>query len=478
MKLFARMSLICAAVALIGATPVFDPKPWLEDFDQARIAFANKYANFDWAVFQRQADLPQLFDEARERVAAARSDDEAKSAFDRLTRRLGDGHVDFRWPAESKLGGESSAGASTCAGLGYDVRKMGQPLASHMPGYRPVAGAAREFPAGLVTTDHHQIGMVRIGLFSPSGSPFLCAAALEALKIGPSEACDAACSDRVEEMASAQMTGDLETTLAALKAAGAATLLVDVTGNGGGSEWAEAAARMVSSLPLKSERFGFVRGAHWITKWNDLAGNLRNAAATAAPADRAELIGFAQEAKAKAQDAATWCSSEAYWKGQRPACAWLGDGAYTTGLMGTASAGEIMRKPWMRLIFSPAKFPYKDGVWRGPLIVVVDSETWSAAEEFASVLQDNHAAVIVGAPSGGAGCGHTDGGTPTTLQHSLGVLELPDCARFRANGDNEVAGVQPDLLIGLRQNDGVDRRAQLLMKKLPEAEQRAKALTR
>ena len=94
------------------------------------------------------------------------------------------------------------------------------------------------------------------------------------------------------------------------------------------------------------------------------------------------------------------------------------------------------------------------------------------------MLQDSHAAVIVGAPTGGAGCGHTDGGTPTTLAHSLGVLELPDCARFRAKGDNEVAGVQPDLLMGLRRYDGVDRQAEFLRDKLPEAERLAVSLAR
>jgi C-terminal processing protease CtpA/Prc len=121
------------------------------------------------------------------------------------------------------------------------------------------------------------------------------------------------------------------------------------------------------------------------------------------------------------------------------------------------------------LVFTPAKYPYKDGVWRGPLIVVVDGDTWSAAEQFAAVLQDSHAAVIVGAPTGGAGCGHTDGGTPTTLAHSRGVLKLPDCARLRGDGDNEAAGVQPDLLVGHRRNDGVDRQARFLVEKLPEA---------
>jgi hypothetical protein len=58
--------------------------------------------------------------------------------------------------------------------------------------------------------------------------------------------------------------------------------------------------------------------------------------------------------------------------------------------------------------------------------------TWSAAEEFAAVLQDNRAALIVGAPTGGADCGHTDGGTPTTFAQSREVLKLPDCVRLRA----------------------------------------------
>ncbi len=157
---------------------------------------------------------------------------------------------------------------------------------------------------------------------------------------------------------------------------------------------------------------------------------------------------------------------------------WLGEGAYATGLIGSAKADDIKRKPWVNLVFTPAKYPYNDGVWHGPLIVVVDGDTWSAAEEFAAVLQDNHAALIVGAPTGGAGCGHTDGGTPTTLTHSRAVLKLPDCTRLRANGDNEASGVQPDLLIGLRRNDGVDQQAKLLSEKLPDAVRVAAAIKR
>ena len=123
------------------------------------------------------------------------------------------------------------------------------------------------------------------------------------------------------------------------------------------------------------------------------------------------------------------------------------------------------------------KFNYPEGVWRGPLIVLVDGGTGSAAEQFAAVLQDNKVAIVMGSPTVGAGCGHTDGGTPTTLKNSGGVLELPDCARFRADGSNEVTGVQPDVLVGLRSGDGRHRQGIRVSEKLSEAIERALRIT-
>lgn len=111
------------------------------------------------------------------------------------------------------------------------------------------------------------------------------------------------------------------------------------------------------------------------------------------------------------------------------------------------------------IVFTPSQFHAPAGVWRGPLIVLVNGGTSSAAEEVAAELQDNRAAIIMGSPTVGAGCGHTEGGTPTTLKHGGGILELPDCARLRKDGSNEVMGVQPDILIGLRTADGPHRRA-------------------
>lgn len=94
----------------------------------------------------------------------------------------------------------------------------------------------------------------------------------------------------------------------------------------------------------------------------------------------------------------------------------------------------------------------------------------------ASAQQDNHAAVVMGAPTGGAGCGHTNGGTPTTLNNSHAVFELPDCARLRADGSNEVMGIQPDILIGLRSDDGPRRQGIRVAASLKDAIERASRL--
>jgi C-terminal processing protease CtpA/Prc len=322
----------------------------------------------------------------------------------------------------------------------------------------------------MVAGGGERVGIIRIPVFQPEGSPALCEGAVAALAIDPDRPCDDGCADRILTWAYRRMTGDFEERLRRLRTTGANVLMVDISGNGGGSEWAEAAARSVSPVPLTSERRAFVRGEHWARQWRDLAALLRERATSADPADRARLLGWAAEADAALRQAEP-CPPGAD-------CARLGHAGYTTGLVGAAPAGAFAGRGWAADIFSPAQYPYHDHVWTGPLIVLVDQETWSAAEEFAAVLQDNRAAIILGARTGGAGCGHTNGGTPTLLHNSGATLSLPDCARLRADGSNEVRGVIPDELVGLRADDGNRFRAGLVTTALGRAVARAKALHR
>ena len=52
----------------------FDPKPWLEDLEQAKVALVSRYANLDWAVHEHEIDLASLFRETAAKVALARTE--------------------------------------------------------------------------------------------------------------------------------------------------------------------------------------------------------------------------------------------------------------------------------------------------------------------------------------------------------------------------------------------------------------------
>lgn len=472
--------LIAAAAAAFSFAPpvaaqAFDASPWLADLEQARQAFHEKYANLDWLENERGLKLDPLFDRAAKQLAAGSNDGDARRLFDRLEQRIGDGHVQFDWPQPKRSAAASSQKPAEthdlCSGLGYDARQNAAGTAQALPGYRPLP-ADNPFAAGTIRSGDTTVGVIRIGIFQPQGFPKLCREAVRSFAIPEDKPCDDRCQDKILTRAYVRMTTGLEDRIRQLRAAGAQVLLVDISGNGGGSEWAEAAARIFSSKQLMSERRGFVRGDHWTTQWRDLAATFRAFAAKAAPADKTRLLVWASQADAALREAQAPCPAA------NGSCARIVTEGYSTGPVGSAPSGAFAGKDWGVYAFSPAQFPYHDGVWDGPLIVLVDQETWSAAEEFAAVLQDNRAALVLGARTGGAGCGHTNGGTPTTLKNSGAVLELPDCVRFRADGSNEVRGIVPDEVVGLRASDGLAFRAKLIAASLPAAIGKAKALHR
>ena len=472
------MAALAAALSVAAPAPAatFNQAAWLDDLEQARHAFHEKYANWDWAETERGLKIDALFDNLESRMRRAQSEAQAMAIFNRLPQRLGDGHVEIEWPEPRPVAQPTAVKARSpardfCAKLGYDARQNGPGTAQALDGYAPLQTSENNpFDAGTITVAGTKIGILRIGIFQPQGYPELCRFAARELSIPTDKPCDDRCQDKIVTSAYRRLTGALEQRARQLKAAGAGVLLVDITNNGGGSEWAEAAARIVSPKLLVSERRGFVRGEHWATQWRDLASDLRKHAKRVSTADRARLLAWAAEADAAMQQAQTPCPA------LTTSCTRLGTAGYSTGLVGSGRAGTFDGKDWGVLLFSPAQFPYHDGVWDGPLIVLADQETWSAAEEFAAVLQDNKAAVIIGARSGGAGCGHTNGGTPTTLKNSGAVLELPDCVRFRADGSNEVRGIVPDVPVAMRAGDSARFNAQLIAEKLPSAIAEAQTL--
>jgi hypothetical protein len=115
------------APAHAGSPASYDSMPWLADLEQAREALATKYANLEWVVLEREVDLESLFTDAKTQLQSATSDNDARAAFDRLARRLGDGHVRFRWSVDQST---PATPIANCAALGYDARIRGGDVAA------------------------------------------------------------------------------------------------------------------------------------------------------------------------------------------------------------------------------------------------------------------------------------------------------------------------------------------------------------
>jgi hypothetical protein len=474
MRRLAVAALACFAILpfLARAAPAWNPAPWLADLAQIRAAIDHDYPNRDWLTGEREVSLDLWFGRTAESIRGGRNDADARRALDKLIERFNDGHIALRWPVEGGGGDPASSTrpstvATFCTALGYDAGKIMAGTASALPGYRPI-GDGSPFAAGIVKSGETTVGIVRIGMFSPQGYPTLCKRAVATTHVAIDKACDATCEDRLHTEAYALMTRRLMTTVQRLRAAGAQVLMVDLSRNGGGSEWAEAAARIVSPIMLRSALIGVLPGEPWVRKWRTLAAKLRKDARGASPTDHATLLDLARQADATADGLAP-CPDAS--------CSRLARAGFASDLLAELPAGRFDGKTWGPQVFSPAQFPYRDGVWTGPVIVLVDNGTWSAAEQFTALLRDNAAAIVMGTRTGGAGCGHIDGATPITLARSKATLELPNCVRFRKDGANEVSGIVPDVPTGVRSNDGMAYAGRLTAARLPDAVVQAKALS-
>lgn len=438
----------------------FDAAPWLKDFEQLRAEIAASYANLDSAIHDRKLDLPALRKMTEERIRNAKSDSEARDAIDWFLRQFGDGHVSMNWPSASAAPSSPAQKASICAS--YARGDMGGIDFSKLPEYTALAGdEAVHFPGGLLRLSDKQIaGVLRIHLFMETAHPELCPAAMKTLGLTEDSECDPYCHFRIGLAAGDLLTAALERRIEALRKAGATALIVDITGNGGGSNWVEPAARVLTPIRLRTPKLSFVKHDHWRsilrTRLKDVEADLESGKGPKAllEATAADL----RKAIAKADEA---CDRSGVWNGQKPECsAIVEDLLHFTGSQAYLEPGTLANEMGSRYaVFMGSQYRYTEGANKLPLYVMVDGGTASSSEYFAAMLKDNGAATIVGAPTLGAGCGFTDGGYKPKLANSGGVVNLPDCIRERADGTNEALSVYPDVFVPWRTRDSRHQRA-------------------
>lgn len=486
-----KVALVFAAVALavlffaLKPTEAFDRELILADYARLKQHLSEAYANLEWVTGHRGLDLKALDTKTTQAISKASSPGEAREALHAFVNAFRDPHFYAKNLKPSMLNRLTSAVSSSkktaiisnmsarkaCNSLGFSNRDLGFDLKfERQSGYRKVSSDdANPFHAGVLKLDSgERLGFIRIAHFGEDGYPEVCREMWEVHAPKIEELCqDGWCGGFYMKVRD-RLLAYLEDRIGQLQSIGYDTLVIDITGNGGGTDWVHAAAEIVSPKQLTCSRSSFVRHPHWTKimasmvedvkadlKGEDLPDKTRLTLENA----RTSLLDLYEQTKVP-------CDRSALWEGpgSDPGCSNIVDGkTYTCGLFPTMELGALDGVDNPGLYYKAMQNEYTPHVSKKPLVVLIDGGTASASELFGSVLQDSDAAILVGSRSYGAGCGFVNGGIPLMLEHAGLKVMAPDCVRFRADGMNEIEGMQPDIKLDWSRKDSAKTRTQKVL---------------
>ncbi|MGC1873006.1 MAG: S41 family peptidase [Acidobacteriaceae bacterium] len=429
----------------------FDSQPWLADFHQLIEAMDSHYSDLEWAVNDRRMDLPKLRQQTEEKLRESGDNQSARRTLEQFLNAFGDGHLSIEWAQNDVSSHQLESGAvePLCSRLGYKTSSKAGIDFSLLPGFAVVPGEGAELFSGGLLTLHggKKLGLIRIASFNEHGFPMECSNTIREMHLSDASACDRDCAKTIALKTANSLTEAIVNRAEQLRSLGASALLIDVTRNDGGDDWNEAVARSLSSIPLVDERIGFIRYPTWTTnlesRLNDLESDLDKGAAP-----RSVLEEAAHKLRlAIAQSKEPCDRSRVFEDGSLNCSLVVKNILFWSGVLPYAKPGSFASLESKTTLFSPLRYEYTENAHRLPLYVAVDRHSWSSAERFAALLQDDGAATIIGELTGGAGCGFMNGGIPTTLTHSRARVKIPDCVGFRKDGSNANDGVTPDILV-------------------------------
>jgi C-terminal processing protease CtpA/Prc len=136
------------------------------------------------------------------------------------------------------------------------------------------------------------------------------------------------------------------------------------------------------------------------------------------------------------------------WRERRPwgtsACTQLLDGGFASGHLDYSEPGALDPAAAPALYWAAVADATR-GAWTRPAYVLTDAYTGSAAEAFTALMHDRGVAKTIGTRTRGLGCGFVDFDAPFVLPSARLAFRIPNCARLRGDGTDEVAGIAPDL---------------------------------
>jgi hypothetical protein len=454
----------------------------MRDYALLKAGLERSYANLAWfASPQGGIDLPALDRRTIRSLRTAENDEDAKAAILGFIAGFHDGHLarveSLQAAAEppaapAKPTWDKLSAADGCAALGYaPVRSIpfSLPFEALSGSTLESDGLSRPFRAYTwISARGTTFGIVRIPRFREQDSPpSICIQEWTAQQ----QTTGHIDLDRLNENVSKAWFQALADQLARFKREQVSAVIVDIGGNSGGNDTGDWATRLftpraVRSAPLWMSASPAAEG-YFDEQLDELRRALEahpGAAATTRAALQAARAGFERR---KASIGARKCEMSWVWREQRlwnPAGrSRLVEAGYFSGQLDYLPAGSMEDVELAaKLYWAAAVDPFR-GAWSGPVYVLTDGKTASSAEMFTAVLRDNGIARIVGAPTAGDGGGFMFSEAPLELPHSHLRFQMPNCVRLRADGTNEVAGIQPDLPILPRQGESPKARAARLL---------------
>lgn len=467
------LTLLIAGAAAADAP--FDRAAWKADFEALKRAQQERYANLAWMASPESGiDLPALNRRTLEALDRAQSDAEARRAILDYVAGFHDGHFSQLVTLEPLAAPAPEPAAPTldpdrpadgCAALGYasTARVPFSLPFETLPGFQLESdGLATPFRAGILPDPKGgRIGLVRIQNFRTAPFPAACLTGWAVLR----KAGKAITRSAVAEAADEAWYAALEAQLRRFAAEGVRVVVVDVGANSGGNDSGDWVPRMFSGNPVRSARLLMTASAPAAAFFDEQIGDLAKAEAKASTPTGKAALAEARKGyeRRKAAIAAAHCDMGWVWTERRAwnpkACNNLIDAGFASGPFASLERGAYGDPEAAGALSWPSRIEAHWGAWTGPTYVLANSTSYSSAEMFAARMRDNGIARIVGARTGGDGCGFMTDTAPVVLPHSQLRFRMPNCVRLREDGTDEVAGVAADLPVAPAEGESDRARA-------------------
>ncbi len=452
------------ALLMLGASLKFrwkryDYKAWLADYSYLQRSIGGFYANLDWAAERGIPDLRELDRETFHALLHASSDEEAQKILRGFVRAFGDGHLSLRRanappldpePAPDLLLSRLTPPERACEALSFnDSGEQDFPFQLEtVSRFRERAGA-NSFASGVLDFEGRRFGLIRIGSFDEKDFRGACRREWFVFRQTLAGTCEGDCRLSFSLRVADRLLREIAARIRQLDQAGSQILVVDVTGNSGGRGWHRLAAQLFSSKYLPPLRAAYVRNAMTVESLEYGRGQILRYLLRRNPAP--DVRGELEKALCRLDDlvaeAEKPCDAAWFWGDQarQSGCTRLTTRPlYSSHLLdrydGPQLPFEIQAQVFNDGIYGPTRF-----AWRGPVVVLIDEDSASAAELFAGNLQHLAGSVLVGLPTAATGSGWSLGRRAWILPRSKMQLYMPDTVQYWPDGENAREGLVPDV---------------------------------